>query len=100
MPRMHGDISPLAARDTFFSQSLNHTLQRAVASRSARGLPPESTVLVSAGIPVPGCSRFSAPIGAVRALGTSLDASLNAWTSDWRDLHHINQAARWAAVEA
>ena len=100
MPRVRDGVSPVAARDTFFSQSLNNTLSSAVAARSARGLPPESIVLVAAGIPVPGCSRFSEPISAVRALGTSRDASLNAWSDDWRDLHLINQAARWAAIEA
>ena len=100
LPRVREGLSPVAARDTFFSQSLNHTLSSAVAARAARGLPPESVVLVGAGIPVPGCSRFSEPISAVHALGTSHDAFLNTWSDDWRDLHLINQAARWAAIEA
>ncbi|KAL3907875.1 MAG: hypothetical protein SGPRY_010016, partial [Prymnesium sp.] len=100
VPQATSGTSAIAARDIFFSQSLNHTLMQAIAARRRVGHSPESIVLVSASIPVPGCSQHTHPISAVQALSAMGNTRLNEWTNDWRDLHLINQAARWAALES
>ena len=96
LPRVRSG-TPQAARDTFFAQSMNHTLSRLTATRLAHGFSAKSVVLVGPGIPVPGCSRYVRPIPLVDAVGAARE--LSAWSDDWHELYRINEVARWVASE-
>ena len=74
-------------RLSFFPNNLNHTLQSAIATRAAWGRPdPASVVVVGTSIPVPGCSRFDAPLSAAEAGLAGSDHRRQVDTPMWRAL--------------
>ena len=79
----------------FFVNSFNHTVGRLVASRAdaSRGV-----IVLGASMPVPGCSRFTAPIGLDSALAAyAHPAAGRTYAPQWEENHQLNQAARWLA---
>ena len=96
--REHGGSGDSGGAISFFSSSLNHTLTNLMSTRASWGHAPASVALVGATIPVPMCSRFSAPLTTAGWLAA--DAHLSAgskYSPRWRQMPRLNTQLQWLA---
>ena len=108
--------SPLAARlrnvageaeraaSAFFFHNFNHTLSTVLARRAAAfGASAASTIVLGASIPVPGCSRFTAPASAAAAHAVYARPDVRNLTNyydHWRLSFELNAVARALVTSA
>ena len=91
------------AASAFFFHNFNHTLSSVLARRASLGASPASTIVLGASIPVPGCSRFSAPVttAVAHAMFARPDVrNLTKYYDHWRLSFQLNAVARSLATPA